>query len=74
MTELPPDVEQRIADMSPDDFRLLVLRTRPPGEPEDPKAHAASAMRRHRGLSRKEPATQAQAADALRRYAAGGGD
>lgn len=72
MTEqLPPEVEQRIADMSADDFDLLLLRTRPPEEPSDPKARAVAALRRSRGLDRKTRATPEQAAAALREYRTG---
>ena len=63
-----------IADMTEAEVDLLLARTRPPEEPADPKTRAAAALRRHRGLDRKHPATAAQAADALKRYAAGGGD
>lgn len=68
MTELPPDIEQRIADMSPEDFDLLVARTRPPEEPADPKARAVAALRRSRGLDRRTRATKDGAVDALRKY------
>ncbi len=67
MSELPPDIEQRLADMSPEDFDALIARTRPPEEPIDPMARAAAALRRHRGLDRTTNASKEQAADALRR-------
>lgn len=71
MTELPPDIEQRIAEMTADDFDLLIYRTRPPEEPDDPKVRAANALRRARGLDRKTRATPEQAANALREYRTG---
>lgn len=71
MTELPPDVEQRISEMTPEDFDALIARTRPPEEPTDPKARAAAALRRHRGADRTTKATKTEAADAFRRAATG---
>jgi hypothetical protein len=69
VTELPPEIEQRIADMSVQDFDLLVYRTRPPEEPADPRERAAAALRRDRGLDRKsKPASREEAAAALVRY------
>lgn len=70
MTELDPYTEQQLADMSPDDFDALCARVRPVDEPTDPKARAAAALRRARGLDRRKPATKEQAAEALRGYAA----
>lgn len=67
MTGLPPEVEQQLADMSPEDFDLLVMRVRPPEEPTDPKVRAARALRRHRGLDRTTTVSKDQAAAALRR-------
>ena len=74
MTHLDPHTEQKLADMSSEEFDLLLARVRPPEEPTDPKARATAALRRFRGLDRTAPATAEQAADAMRRYAAGGGD
>lgn len=74
MAELTPEAEAIIAKMTEAEVDLLLARTRPPEEPAEPKARAAAALRRHRGLDRKHPATAEQAADALRRYAAGGGN
>lgn len=71
MTELPPEIEQCIADMSADDFDMLLARTRPPEENADPKARAVAALRAHRGTDRKHPATKQQAADGFRRAATG---
>ena len=68
MTELPPEIEQRIADMTPEDFDMLVYRTRPPEEPANPKERAADALRKSRGLDRENKATPAQATEAMRRY------
>lgn len=69
MTQLPPEVEQQIADMSEEEVDLLLARLRPPPEQTDPKARAAAALRRHRGKSgRRAPATKEQAAQALREY------
>ena len=74
MTELSADAEAIIAKMSEGEVDLLLARTRPPSEPADPKARAVAALRRHRGLDHKTKASPEQAADALARYAAGGGD
>jgi hypothetical protein len=69
VTELPPEIEQRIADMTPEDFDMLVYRTRPPEEPADPLERAAAALRRSRGLDRKsKPASREEAAAALAKY------
>lgn len=69
MTELLPEIEQQLADLSADEFDDLVLRVRPPDEPADPKQRAANALRRHRGLDRETgAATKESAAAALRRY------
>lgn len=68
MTQLPPEVEQAIADMSEADVDLLLARLRPPPESTDPKARAAAALRRHRGADRKGKATKEAAAAALREY------
>jgi hypothetical protein len=70
VTELPPDIEQRIADMSVQDFDLLVYRTRPPEEP-NPMDRAAEALRKSRGLDRDTKATREQATEAMRRYRTG---
>ena len=67
MTELPPHVEQQLADMNEADFDALIARTRPPEESTDPKQRAVAALRRHRGLDRTTTASKEQAADALRR-------
>jgi hypothetical protein len=70
MTELSPEVEQQLADMSEDDFDSLVARVRPPEEPADPKARAAQALRREMGVyQRGRKPTKEQAAAALHRYA-----
>lgn len=69
MIDLPPDIEQQLADLSADEFDDLVLRVRPPDEPADPKQRAAQALRRLRGLDRENgSATKESAAAALRRY------
>jgi hypothetical protein len=68
MTQLPPDIEQAIADMTAEDFDMLVLRTRPPEEPAAPKQRAANALRRARSLDRTGRATKEQAAQALRQF------
>ena len=69
MNELPPGIEQRIADMSAEDFDMLVYRTRPPEEPVDPMERAAAALRRSRGLDRgSKSASREQAAAALANY------
>jgi len=68
MTDIPPEVEQRIADMSAEEFDDLCARTRIPEEPADPMERAAAAVRRSRGLDRPNKATKEQAAAALRRY------
>lgn len=74
MAELDPSTEQKLADMSREDFHALIARVRPPEEEADPKARAAAALRRHRGLDRTTPATREQAADAMSRYRASGGN
>ncbi|BBY84173.1 hypothetical protein H7I53_18365 [Mycolicibacterium pulveris] len=68
MTQLPPEVEQQIADMSEQDVDTLLARLRPPPEPTDPKARAAAALRRARGADRRGRATKESAAAALREY------
>ena len=72
MTELPPHVEQQLADMSPEDFDALIARTRPPEESTDPKQRAVAALRRHRGLDRTGKATKDDATAGLLRWARGG--
>jgi hypothetical protein len=68
VTELPPHVEQQLADMSSADFAALVARTRQPEEQvTDPKEIAVRALRRHRGLDRTSRASKDEAAAALRR-------
>lgn len=71
MSDLSPHVEQRLADMSAEDFDALIARVRPPEEPTDPMERAAKALRRSRGLDRTGRATKEQAAEALRAYGAG---
>lgn len=71
MNELPPDLEQRLAELSEADFDALLARVRPPGEETDPMVRAARALRSSRGLDRKAKATPEEAVDALRRYATG---
>ncbi|MGV0796047.1 hypothetical protein ABQF26_03710 [Mycolicibacterium elephantis] len=68
MIELPPEVEQQIADAAEADVDLLLARLRPPPEQTDPKARAAAALRRHRGADRRGRATKEAAAAALREY------
>lgn len=68
MSDLTPEVEQRTADMSAEEFDDLCARTRIPEEPADPMERAAAAMRRSRGLGRPRKATKEQAAAALRQY------
>lgn len=74
MTELEPEVEQALADMSAEDFDVLVARVRPPdgGDPPTAKERAALALRREMGLNvrGKKPSKEAAAA-VLRRYANG---
>jgi hypothetical protein len=72
VTELPPEVEQALADMDEAEFDALIARTRPPEEPTDPKERAVAALRRHRGLDRTEKATKDGASAALLRWAHGG--
>lgn len=74
MTELPPDVEQQLADMSAEDFDLLCARVRPPDEPADPMQRAAAALRCMRGVDGRSGVTKEQAAAALRRYGHGSRD
>ncbi|ADT97882.1 hypothetical protein [Mycolicibacterium gilvum] len=71
MTQLDPAAEQAIADMSESDVDLLLARLRPPPESTDPKARAAQALRRSRGVDRRSKATKQEAADAMRRYGNG---
>lgn len=71
MSDLSPYVEQRLADLSTEDFNALVARVRPPEEPADPRERAAQALRRSRGLDRTGRATKEQAVQALRAYGAG---
>jgi hypothetical protein len=71
MTELPPHVEQQLADMPANDFDALIARVRPPDEPADPKERAAAALRREMGATRRGKATKENAAAALRQYANG---
>jgi len=69
MTELPPEIEQHIAEMSAEDFDMLVYRTRPPEEPANPMERAAVALRRSRGVDRNNrPASREEAAAALAVY------
>lgn len=68
MIELPPEVEQRIADADEADVDLLLARLRPPPEATNPKVRAANALRRHRGADRRGRATKEAAAAALRQY------
>lgn len=72
MTELDPHTEQKLADMSTNDFDALIARVRPPDEPADPKERAAAALRRELGVHQRgrKPSKEA-AADALRSFAAG---
>ena len=72
MTELPPHVEQQLADMDEADFDALIARTRPPEEPTDPRERAAAALRRHRGTDRTSKATKDDATAGLLRWARGG--
>lgn len=74
MTELDPATEQKLADMSAVEFDLLLARVRPPEEETDPLVRAAKALRRHRGLDRRNTATKDDAAAALQQYARGGRD
>lgn len=84
MTELPVGAEQVLAAMSAAEVTELLARVRPSveqldpldqadavldGEPS-PVEKAAAALRRSRGLDRPARATKAQAADAMRQYAA----
>lgn len=71
MTELPPDIEQLLADMDEAEFDSLLARVRPPEEPTDPRERAAAALRRHRGADRTTRATPEEAADAMRRWRSG---
>ena len=69
MTELSPQAEQQLADLSAEDFDALVARVRPPDEP-DPKARAAAALRKELGVgARGSKPSKERAAEALRRYA-----
>src|SRR5262245_40990340 len=70
MVELDPEVEQQIADLSNEDFEMLRLRTRLPGEDStDPKVRAAAALRRERGAyHRGQTVTKEQAAAAFRQH------
>lgn len=61
--------EDRLANMTGDEFDALLLRVRPPQESSDPKERAAAALRRERGSERRGKATKQNAADALRRFA-----
>lgn len=63
--------EQRIANMTGEEFDQLVLRARPPQEISDPKARAAHALRRELGVEQRGRSSKQKAADALRRYATG---
>jgi hypothetical protein len=71
VTELPPHVEQQLADMNEADFDALLARVRPPEESTDPRERAAAALRRHRGADRTKRATPEEAADAMRRWRSG---
>lgn len=44
MTDIPPEVERYLADLSTSDFHALLARTRPP-EDYSPYAKAAAALR-----------------------------
>ncbi len=68
---MPPEVEQRLADMDEAEFDALLARVRPPEESADPKARAVAALRRHRGLDRTEKASKDDAAAALLRWRSG---
>jgi RNase H-fold protein (predicted Holliday junction resolvase) len=73
VTELPPHVEQALADLSAEDFAALVARTRQPEEEvTDPKEKAVRALRRHRGLDRTGKASKDDATAGLLRWARGG--
>ncbi|BCO36012.1 hypothetical protein BMW24_008700 [Mycobacterium heckeshornense] len=74
MSELDPQAEQQLADMSAEEFDLLIARVRPPDEPADPRERAAKALRNLRGVDRKTGTTKEQAAAALRQYSAGSRD
>jgi hypothetical protein len=56
MTELPPEVEQTLADMSSADWNALVMRCRPPEDSVDPKVRAALALQNLRGRNMAKPA------------------
>ena len=71
MTELEPWAEQRLADMTPEEFDALRARVRPPEEDADPKIAAAKALRRSRGLDRTGTPSKESAAAALRLYGGG---
>jgi hypothetical protein len=43
MTELDPDLEERLAELNPAEWHALVGRVRPPED--DPKTRAAQALR-----------------------------
>ncbi|MGE7002977.1 hypothetical protein ACQKHK_12655 [Staphylococcus capitis] len=68
--EMDAFFEQKLANMTSDEFDALVLRTRPPQESTDPKERAAAALRRDLGVHQRgrKPSKEA-AADALRRWA-----
>jgi len=64
-----------LAAMTDDEFTAAVTDARGVDTaPLTPQEKAVAALRGHRGLDRKTPATREAAADALKRYASGGGD
>ncbi len=64
MTELPPEVEQVLADLSSEDWRALVARCRPPEDSTDPRVKAALALRELRGRATVTVVKPAQRIDA----------
>lgn len=62
-------LEQKIANMSADDFDALAAKVRPPGE-LTPKQAAAAAVRKELGSEVRGRATKAKAADAMRAFRA----
>ena len=64
-----------LAAMTDDEFARTVRDARGASDAaQTPQERASAALRRHRGLDRPTSVTPEQAADALRRYTASGGD
>lgn len=68
MTDLPPQVEQVLADMDEAEFDALILRVRSPEELADPKARAARALAKAVGGQPKPKVSKERAAAALKLY------